>query len=85
MAFEPTSPKTPDDIGAIDIRLTIRPDGQGGVLYDADFHLDVVAVDATIVDEKAGDLTPHLTSQQVTQIKTFLDNMRAKAIAEVLP
>ena len=68
---------TPDRIGPLEIVFRVQA-GTPNV-YEGRYTFDVLDADGTIVDVRRGDLVPHMTAQQVTSIKGFLDTMLTKA------
>ena len=85
-AFDPHTPivLTPH-IGTVEIVLmrTVNPSQPVSetvkftVIVDDQFHNDM--------DSRSGNLAPHLTSGQITQLQNFMDAMWTKAEDEILP
>lgn len=81
MAFQPESAKTPTAIG--DIKITLYYPANSA--KSADFVIRVHDQDGEPMSVRRGDLVPHLTPAQITQIQQFLDDMRAEAEDKILP
>ena len=82
MAFEQAMVKAPVAISDIVIRLKDRVDPVP--LQEATFMITVVYDDGSETMVR-GNLIPHLTAVQKTQIQAFMAEMRTKAETEVLP
>lgn len=80
MVFTAEPTLIPTSIGGISIELS--DDGVG--VQRAMFSLQVVMDDGGS-RVRAGNLIPHLTAQQITDLQAFMVAMRAKAVAEILP
>lgn len=81
MAFSEEPVRTPTSIGNMYITLTdlaVGTDTIRGVVEVRDQNDEVMRV-------WSGDLVPHLTAQQITQIQTFVASLRAQAADELLP
>jgi hypothetical protein len=67
-------------VGAVEIILTVTA-GEGGNpnIYSGRYSFDRLTASGVIADVRQGNLLPHLTAQQVTTAKAFLDAMLAKA------
>jgi len=93
MAFEKAQPKIPAAIGDLSVVLIdyevapVDEDGnpQENLRQQARFEVQVKDADGEVIHVVSGDLAPHLTQQQIDQLKAFLDAMRMKAEAEILP
>ena len=97
MAFNPEQPvtNTPTTLSNVTICLRDRllpdeVDEYGNVIttariQDIRFHIQVNDQNGHKLKNIKGDLQPHLTAAQITQLQAFLDTMVAKAIAEILP
>ncbi len=83
MAFPLEPTRIPTAILDISIDL-FDPDPLGsenqGVRYSVQIEFDNGAVAV-----RTGNLVPQLTPAQITQIQTFVADMRTKAVAEFLP
>lgn len=81
MAFGKRLSVVPASIGNIVITLRNKPDATN------EFTFEVVTLDASgnLVTVESGDLKPHLTAAQQTQVTAFLAAMRNKAQTEILP
>jgi len=93
MTFEKARAKIPAAIGDLSIVLIdyevapLDEDGnpQENLRQQARFEVQVKDADGEIIRIMNGNLAPHLTQQQIDQLKAFLDAMRTKAEAEILP
>lgn len=90
MAFTRQPTKTPASIGNVVVILKDWPQrmsqpGRPAVAAGQSVHfsVDVVYSDGT-QEEVMGDLAPHLSAAQITQLQQFMAAMRAKAVAELL-
>ena len=83
MAFTRQAARTPVAIGNIEVRL-FSPDPLGDETAAAAFVL-IVHYDNGEQRTLKGDLIPHLTAGQISALMGFMDTLRAKAIAEILP
>lgn len=82
MAFELTDP-VPTTIGLIRIVLL---DGDGSnPSRSINGRIDIHDQDGVFLRKWEGDVKPHLTASQLNGLIAFLDAMRAKAEAELLP
>lgn len=80
MAFEQLTNRVATTIGRIKIELV--DDGQGN--KSGEFHLIVYDQEGKPLKAYSGDLAPHLTAQQQTNVNTFLNDLRTLAEAEIL-
>ncbi len=86
MTFERAQAKIPAAIGDLSIVLIDYADPEPNQeRQQARFEVQVKDADGEIIRIMNGDLAPHLTQQQISQLKAFMDAMRAKAEAEILP
>lgn len=83
MAFSKEPVKTPVSVYNIRITLTDN-DATSGFPSSKNFQVDIKFNNGSI-ETRSGDLTPHLSAAQLTQLNSFLTAMRAKATAEFLP
>lgn len=81
MAFQPEDAKAPTEIGDLIITLYFPAGGP----KSANFVIRVLDQDNDVMTVRRGDLRPHLTAGQITQIDQFLDDMRAEAEDKILP
>lgn len=82
MAFSEEPTRTPNAIGAIDIKIhTTGPSGAGGAV---DYSVKIVFSDGSVV-VRSGDLLPHLSQAQINGLISFMNDMRTKAESEFLP
>jgi len=77
MALDPVSPRTPDHIGDIAVILTTTAVGGSAAKYEA----QVLEADGTMFKHAHGNLVPHLSAGQITQLQAFMDDIRTKAQA----
>jgi hypothetical protein len=61
----------------------LPPDAQNN--QTADFEFAVVDQNGQVMNWKRGNLIPHLTAGQITQLQDFIAAMRTKAEDEILP
>lgn len=71
----------PTAIGNIRITLTDYVTITDGATYE----VEVIDQNGNIMISLNGDLMPHLTSGQITQLQAFMAAMRTKAENEILP
>lgn len=83
MAFTKEGVRTPIAIGGIEVRL-FSPDPTGTEIAGAMFSVQVKMSDGS-VKVLEGDLLPHLTAARKTSLNTFMTDLRAQAITEILP
>jgi len=74
--FEPEQPKTPAAIGDIAVILT---DHDGSEPDEVRYGVQVLQADGSMFRHATGDLVPHLTSQQITALQSFMADMRELA------
>lgn len=67
----------PDRVGRIEIVLGVTK-GTPNV-YDARYTFEVLGAAGAVAQVRSGNLVPHLTAQQITAAKAFLDAMVTKA------
>lgn len=83
MAFDRQINRTPAAIGPIRIKLD-DPTGATAEMA-ATFFLTVLDQDGQVLKEIHGDLVPHLTTQQRNGLIQLMEDLRALAVAEILP
>ena len=83
MAFERQAARTPTAIGRVEIHL-LSPDPTGNEQPGAEYAV-TVRYDNGEHHTLRGNLVPHLTAGQISALMGFMDTLRAKAIAEILP
>lgn len=83
MAFPLEPTRIPVSIRDIAIPL-FDPDPLGEEIQGVEYEVQVVFDNGEIV-VRTGDLVPELTPTQITDLQTFLADMRTKAEAEFLP
>jgi hypothetical protein len=81
--FDKQAARTPTAIGDLSIQL-FSPDPTGTEQASASFSLQVKFNDGSL-RIMTGDLQPHLSQAQITQLQSFMTTLRSKAVAEVLP
>ena len=74
--FESEQPKVPAAIGDIAVILT---DHDGVETDEVGYEVQVLQADGSIFRVATGDLIPHLTSQQISGLQTFMADMRTLA------
>jgi len=79
MALDSFSPaaRNPASVQHLEIILTVT-DGEPNS-YSGRYTFDVLDQDGERVQVRAGNLVPHLTAGQVTNLKAFLDTLLTKA------
>lgn len=75
-SFAPIA-RVPTSVGKVEIILEVTAGTP--TVYAGRYTFDVLDAAGVRMDTRNGDLTPHLTAQQVTAIKGFLDAMLVKA------
>lgn len=80
---EPGVSLTPAAIGRIVIVLRDDDGSQPG--KKVRFQVEVLSQLGTVMATREGDLQPHLSGAQLSGLSDFLDAMRVKAAAEILP
>jgi len=83
MAFNKQGNRVPTAIGTIHVTLQ-DPDGVAGN-RGARYVLEVEDQEGNVMRTLNGDLVPHLSQSKISAIQNFLDDIRAKAVSEVLP
>ena len=82
MPFEKASSRVPSAIGAIEVNLRLEADG---TTASSSTNIEVLDAQGRVIRTVSTELDPHLTTAQKNTAKTFLTNLRTKAISEVLP
>lgn len=77
MAFTPEQPEIPASIGDISVTLTDYADAE--TPDAASYEVQVLQADGTMFRLATGDLTPHLTPQQIVALQNFMADMRVLA------
>lgn len=83
MAFPLEPTRVPVSIRDISIDL-FDPDPLGGEVQGITYTVQIIFDNGDLV-VRTGNLIPQLTPAQITQLQTFLADMRTKAEAEFLP
>ena len=83
-SFAPAT-RTPTAVDRLQITLTVYKVDGGPNQYGASYQFSVLDQDGAPMDERSGDLLPHLTAGRLTTIKGFLDSQFVKARASVGP
>lgn len=73
---------TPAAIGRMVVTLVTDPILNENGAY---FKIDVLDDENQLIKRPAGNLIPHLTAQQISQLQTFMTNLRTQAETEILP
>lgn len=82
--FSPAQASTPVSLGSLEIRLyRADPDKEGDV-GRANFRV-MIKYSPGGSQERTGDLWPHLTVQERTQLAAFMDSLYTRAAAAILP
>lgn len=84
MAFTPEPTRTPTDIQDMEIRLISLKNGGGVVTKTARFDIQVL-FNTGEIKLLSGNLIPHLTGPQITQLNNFMDALRTQAETQILP
>lgn len=84
MAFDPEPTRTPTAIGSIEV-LIFQADPLNAQEHDSIGYRLKIAFDNGGSVVRAGDLLPHLTGPEKTALQSFMDTLRARAIAAILP
>lgn len=79
MAFNREAAKTPAAVGMIVITLIDAPGKQA-----AEYRISVEDQNGERYKVLTGDLVPHLSAGVITQLQTFLGNIRNQAETEIL-
>jgi len=89
MAFQLEPTRTPEEIGTIVVTLKDAPastseDGAPIPAYQAAyFQLEIVLSDGTVI-KRSGNLVPHLEPGEGAALMGFMDDLRARAITQIL-
>lgn len=88
MAFQPELTKMPDGIGNIVVILKdaveVTSDDPQAAYQSAHFQL-VIEFDDESTGQRRGDLASHITAEERAALMDFMDALRARAIAQILP
>ena len=82
MAFTQEESIVPAAVGDISVIVT---DFDGTASDSIRFEVQVLQSDGSIFKVINGDLLPHLTSQQISGLVSFMASLRTKAVDELLP
>ena len=80
MAWVPEGNRVPTSIGNIVITLK-----DTDIAQTVAFTVRVLDQDDVMMRDLQGNLAPHLAPAQITALQDFMADMRAKAVAEILP
>ncbi len=83
MAFERQAARVANAIGRVEIHL-LSPDPTGNEQPGAEYMVQV-HYDNGERKVVRGNLVPHLSPAQINALLGFMDDMRQKAITEILP
>lgn len=83
MALPQAITRTPVAIGGVRVVLT-DPIPAAETPKSAEYRIEVVYSDGS-VGVVSGNLAPHLSQAQINALMTFMNDMRTKATAEILP
>lgn len=81
MAFNPETPKIPAAIGDIAVILT---DHDGIETDEVAYEVQILQSDGSIFRVAMGDLLPHLTPQQINNLRSLMTDIRILA-QQLLP
>lgn len=84
MAFPQEPTRTPTAIQDMEVRLISLKNGGGVVTKTARFDVQVL-FDTGEIKLLSGNLIPHLTGPQITQLNNFMDALRTQAEDQILP
>jgi len=76
MAFTPEQSKVPVAIGDTSVVLV---DHDGSEIDEVLYEVQVLQADGSIFSVPSGNLVPHLTTQQITALQSFMADMRILA------
>jgi hypothetical protein len=82
MAFERADSKTPASLPVIEVTLRDSKEGTE-VVQEIGFDVTIRYSDGS-AHRRGGNLKPHLTENQITQLSTFMTLVRTRAEAEIL-
>lgn len=74
--FTPEEPRVPAAIGDIAVILT---DHDGSETDEVGYEVQILQSDGSMFRLATGDLVPHLTPQQITDLQSFMADMRVLA------
>lgn len=81
--FSKAQPILPVDLNGLEIRLFKAAPGDVQQGDSAEFVV-WVRYDSGLVQERAGDLWPHLTSQERTQVLAFMNTLYERAYTRII-
>lgn len=84
MAFTREAVQTPVSVGWLQVTLYRADPDKPNDTSSAGFRL-VVRYDNGESRERSGDLWPHLTAQERTQLTAFVESLYSRAAAAILP
>ena len=85
MPFELAATKQPVAIPKITISLDETPGTEAGTIRQSVCYELTILYDDNSEMRRYGDLVPHLTQQQITDLQTFMADLRTLAETEILP
>lgn len=91
MTFPALTARMPEDVGDLEVRLARLVDGEG-VQRQAQYTLQIVDAEGRVIPRlsnnpqvhTAGDLIPHLTTDERTWLIAFVDRLYALARLQLL-
>lgn len=83
MAFGKEPSRVPAAIADIEVRI-FSPDPAGAGVAGINYSIQVRMSDGS-VRVLTGNLVPQLTAGQINTLTAFMDTLRTKAVAEILP
>lgn len=81
-SFDKIPPPAPTKVTALELTFRVTENGAGNV-YGGRYQFEQLDANSVPVETREGNLIPHLTAAQATQIRAFLDAMLLKAKASV--
>lgn len=83
MAFSKLSVRKPVAIEELDVRIRHRIDA--GVTHQSALYYITIRYDDGSKSKLSGDLVPHVTSAQITALRSFMESLRKQAETQLLP
>jgi hypothetical protein len=84
-SFDPAAPRIPTAVERLEVRLFALDDGAGGTGYDASYRFPIIDANGDLLEDRQGDLIPHLTAAQKTKLTSLMDALFAKAKGSIGP
>lgn len=84
MTFETSASRTAASIG--NIVVTLKDATEGASPYQAAlFNVRVLDQNGRYYDDKQGSLVPHIAASTISQLQSFMADIRTQAESEILP